>query len=54
MEAVVTGYDMGKRAEPLFGVDWSTLWELPLADVRRRLGIAAERPLGEGLRAAAA
>jgi ubiquinone biosynthesis protein COQ4 len=54
MEAIVTGYEMGRRAEPLFGVDWSTLWQLPLADVRMRFGIGAEGPIGEGIDATAA
>ena len=53
MEAIVAGYDMGKRAEPLFGADWSTLWALPLGDVRTRFGVVGERLLGEGIRAAA-
>jgi ubiquinone biosynthesis protein COQ4 len=55
MEAIVTGYGIGKRAEPLFGVDWSKLWGVPLADVRSRFGIG-EEPLqhGAGVRAAAA
>jgi ubiquinone biosynthesis protein COQ4 len=53
MEAVVAGYEMGKRSEPLFGVDWSALWALPLGDVRARFGITGERLIGEGIRAAA-
>jgi ubiquinone biosynthesis protein Coq4 len=53
MDAVVAGYEMGKRAEPLFGVDWSALWGTPLAELRTRFGIAGERLLGEGIRAAA-
>jgi ubiquinone biosynthesis protein Coq4 len=53
MDAVVMGYGMGKRAEPLFGVDWSPLWEMPLEDVRARFGIGGVRVLGEGIRAAA-
>ncbi len=53
MEAVVTGYGMGKRAQPLFGVDWPTLWEVPLDDLRARLGIGGAEVLGEGIRAAA-
>jgi ubiquinone biosynthesis protein Coq4 len=53
MEAVTTGYEMGKRAEPLVGVDWSTLWDVPLGDVRARFGLSGARVIGEGIRAAA-
>jgi ubiquinone biosynthesis protein Coq4 len=53
MEAVVSGYEMGKRAEPLFGVDWPALWALPVGDVRARFGLGGERLIGEGIRAAA-
>jgi ubiquinone biosynthesis protein Coq4 len=53
MDAVTSGYEMGKRAEPLLGVDWSTLWDVPLRDVRERLGLTGGRVFGEGIRAAA-
>jgi ubiquinone biosynthesis protein Coq4 len=53
MDAVVMGYDMGKRAEPLFAVAWTTLWDVPLGDVRARLGVERTHVLGEGIRAAA-
>lgn len=53
MDAVTAGYEMGKHAEPLFGVDWSSLWDVPLNDVRARFGITGARVTGEGIRAAA-
>lgn len=53
IEAVFAGYEMGKRAEPLFGRDWATLWAEPLVDVRARLGIAGEGVIGDGIRTAA-
>lgn len=53
MAAIVAGYEMGKRAEPLFGVDWPTLWATPLAEVRARFALGGERLLGEGIRSAA-
>jgi ubiquinone biosynthesis protein COQ4 len=53
MDALTTGYEMGKRAEPLIGVDWSTLWDLPLGDVRARFGLTGARVVGEGIRTAA-
>lgn len=39
MNAVTTGWMMGKAAQPLFGVDWHALWELPLDRVRASLNI---------------
>ncbi|MDF2694275.1 MAG: hypothetical protein K0S65_2658 [Labilithrix sp.] len=39
MEALVRGWEMGKSARPLFGVHWDELWNEPLADVRRSLGL---------------
>ena len=53
MEAIVAGYQSGKRAEPLFGVDWSEFWEVPIDTVRIRFGIAAGSTVGEGIRVAA-
>lgn len=53
MDAVTTGYEMGKGAAPLFGVDWSRFWDLPLDDVRAQFGLNGSRIVGEGIRAAA-
>lgn len=53
MAAVVAGYQAGQDAEPLFGVDWSALWETPLVGVRARFAIGDGSVLGEGIRAAA-
>jgi ubiquinone biosynthesis protein COQ4 len=39
MTALTAGWTMGKAAQPLFGVDWLSMWELPLAQVRVSLGI---------------
>ncbi|NJR32031.1 MAG: hypothetical protein HC778_03120 [Chamaesiphon sp. CSU_1_12] len=39
MSALTAGWMMGKAAQPLFGVDWVSMWELPLAQVRGSLGI---------------
>ncbi len=40
MDALIRGYQMGKASSPLFGVRWDALWEIPLEDVRRQLGLA--------------
>jgi ubiquinone biosynthesis protein Coq4 len=39
MEAMALGYQAGRKAEPMFGVHWDELWEVPLDDVRARFGI---------------
>ena len=53
LDAFVSGYGMGRRAEPLFGLEWQELWALPLARVRERLGLDGAGIVGEGIRAAA-
>jgi ubiquinone biosynthesis protein Coq4 len=40
VDAIVRGWRIGRQARTLFGVDWATLWGVPLADVRRELGIS--------------
>jgi ubiquinone biosynthesis protein COQ4 len=39
MEALTKGWIMGKKAEPLFGVDWNTLWDAPIELVRDSFNI---------------
>jgi len=41
MTEIARGWQLGKRAEPLFGVRWDKLWAQPLAEIRRDLGLAA-------------
>lgn len=53
LDAMVTGYQLGKNAEPLFGVDWSTRWDRPLVQVRHEFGLEDATILGEGIRSAA-
>jgi ubiquinone biosynthesis protein COQ4 len=50
LEAVMHGWQMGKRARPLFGVRWDELWERPITEVRQQLGI---EPHAEPIAAAA-
>jgi ubiquinone biosynthesis protein COQ4 len=40
MTALTAGWMMGKAAQPLFGVNWLSMWELPLAQVRSALNIS--------------
>jgi ubiquinone biosynthesis protein COQ4 len=39
MTALTTGWTMGKAAQPLFGIDWTALWEMPIVQVRASLDI---------------
>jgi len=38
---IVQGWQMGRAARPLFGARWNELWERPLEEVRRELGVKA-------------
>ncbi|MBC1221503.1 hypothetical protein GNF10_11805 [Nostoc sp. UCD121] len=40
MDGLTQGWMMGKRAKPLFGIEWNRLWETPLEDVQTSLNIA--------------
>ncbi|XGW00258.1 MAG: Coq4 family protein [Leptolyngbya sp. BL-A-14] len=40
MDGLTQGWLMGKRAKPLFGIQWNRLWETPLEDIRTSLNIA--------------
>jgi ubiquinone biosynthesis protein Coq4 len=39
MDAVCSGWLMGKRANPLFGVRWDERWARPLTQVQRELKV---------------
>jgi ubiquinone biosynthesis protein COQ4 len=39
MESLTNGWIMGRNAKPLFGIDWSTLWEIPLEQIRASLNV---------------
>jgi ubiquinone biosynthesis protein Coq4 len=53
LQALVAGYQAGRRAEPLLGADWPTLWSAPIGEARARFGIDSRDACGEGVRAAA-
>ena len=40
LDAVTRGWEMGRRAKPLFGVPWASLWGHPLGEVRAMLNVA--------------
>ncbi len=39
MDALTSGWRMGRQAKPLFGIDWRTLWQTPLDEIRASLNI---------------
>lgn len=53
LEAWVAGWRAGRRAEPLFGLDWSELWGAPIVELRARLRLDGIEIVGEGVRLAA-
>ncbi len=53
-DALVEGWNAGKQARPLFGIDWSTQWHRPLEDVRQELQLPSTVGAGVGILADAA
>lgn len=43
MAATSDGYRAGLRAEPLFGVAWDELWEVPIDEIRSRFAVDPAR-----------
>lgn len=41
LDALSKGWMMGIQARPLFGIQWNTLWETPLEDIRASLNISS-------------
>jgi ubiquinone biosynthesis protein Coq4 len=39
MEAIARGWELGRRAKPLFGRAWDTMWDRPLDELRAELAI---------------
>ena len=56
IHAFCAGYRAGRAAQPLFGIDWSSRWEVRLAEQRRLLAIdpTVAKNYGEGIMARAA
>ncbi len=53
-EAIVEGWNAGKRARNLFGIDWTTQWHRPIEEIRRELDLPHRIEAGAGILAAAA
>lgn len=43
VDAIARGWQMGRAAKPLFGVDWAARWNTPLESIREELGVVAVR-----------
>jgi ubiquinone biosynthesis protein Coq4 len=46
VHAFVTGYQMGRQAQPLFGYNWYRNWDVPLAEVRNQLQLDTQSIMG--------
>lgn len=53
IEAWNAGWQAGLRAEPLFGLDWPSLWSVPIDELRARLSLADVKVVGDGVSLAA-
>ena len=53
MASISAGYRAGRRAEPLFGIAWEELWQVPVADLQARFGLESAEIIGEGILEAA-
>lgn len=42
VDAMARGWHAGRRADLFFGVRWASMWERPLTEVRRGLGVRPE------------
>lgn len=40
LEQVAHGWMLGKKSRNLFGINWASLWDVPLEDLRRELKVA--------------
>ena len=49
MDALLAGYQMGKKAKPLFGVNWEANWGRSVDEIRLELGLLDNVVLGEGV-----
>lgn len=50
LDIILSGYRHGRETPPLLGVEWEAIWDRPLDDVRRLLGVSPfESPYPAGL-----
>lgn len=48
-DALCEGWQAGKRAKPLFGIDWAAQWHRPIEEMRRELNLPAQVEAGVGI-----
>lgn len=53
-DAIVEGWNAGKRARALFGIDWTTQWHRPIEEIRAELCLPRQVEAGVGILAQAA
>ena len=41
LDTILTGYVHGRETPPMLGVEWQSVWALPIPEIRGRLGISA-------------
>ena len=41
LDTILTGYRHGRQTPPLLGVEWETLWERPIPEIRQTLGVTS-------------
>ena len=41
LDAISSGWVLGKKTRPLFGIEWSLQWQRPLSEIRVELGLDA-------------
>ena len=50
LDTVLSGYTHGRETPPLLGVEWESIWDRPVADIRSALGVAPyDSPYPAGL-----
>jgi ubiquinone biosynthesis protein Coq4 len=41
LETILTGYVHGRQTPPMLGIEWESVWDRPIPEIRERLGIRA-------------
>lgn len=48
-DAISEGWQAGKNAKPLYGIDWEKQWQRPIAELRRELNLPETVTAGVGI-----
>jgi ubiquinone biosynthesis protein Coq4 len=46
MDEITRGWQMGRAARRLFGIDWSSMWDQPLHEIRAGLKLEVGQTVG--------